>query len=52
MEEDQEYDGAGDPAQAFEALRAEVAALRQAIEAAVERQAPDTARTLGGSPRR
>jgi hypothetical protein len=26
MEEDQEYDGAGDPAQAFEALRAEVAA--------------------------
>jgi hypothetical protein len=33
MEEDQEHDGAGDPAQAFEALRAEVAALLQAIEA-------------------
>jgi hypothetical protein len=31
MEEEQEHDGADDPAQAFEALRAEVAALRQAI---------------------
>jgi hypothetical protein len=47
MEEDQEYDGAGDPAQAFEALRAEVAALRQAIEAAAERQAPDYSPDLG-----
>jgi hypothetical protein len=47
MEEDQEFDGAGDPAQAFEALRAEVAALRQAIEAAAERQAPDYSPDLG-----
>jgi hypothetical protein len=47
MEEDQEYDGAGDPAQAFEALRAEVAALRQAVEAAAERQAPDYSPDLG-----
>ena len=47
MEEDQEYDGAGDPAQAFEALRAEVAALRQAIEAAAEHQAPDYSPDLG-----
>ncbi|OYV54553.1 MAG: hypothetical protein B7Z71_13590, partial [Acidocella sp. 21-58-7] len=47
MEEDQEYDGAGDPAQAFEALRAEVAALRQAIDAAAERQAPDYSPDLG-----
>jgi hypothetical protein len=47
MEEDQEYDGAGDPAQAFEALRAEVAALRQDIEAAAERQAPDYSPDLG-----
>jgi hypothetical protein len=47
MEEDLEHDGAGDPAQAFEALRAEVAALRQAIEAAAERQAPDYSPDLG-----
>jgi hypothetical protein len=47
MEEDQEFDGVGDPAQAFEALRAEVAALRQAIEAAAERQAPDYSPDLG-----
>jgi hypothetical protein len=47
MEEEQEHDGAGDPAQAFEALRAEVAALRQAIEAAAERQAPDYSPDLG-----
>jgi hypothetical protein len=47
MEEDQEYDGAGDAAQAFEALRAEVAALRQVIEAAAERQAPDYSPDLG-----
>jgi hypothetical protein len=47
MEEDQEYNGAGDPAQAFEALRAEVAALRQAIEAVAERQAPDYSPDLG-----
>jgi hypothetical protein len=47
MEEDYDHDGAGDPAQAFEALRAEVAALRQAIEAAAERQAPDYSPDLG-----
>jgi hypothetical protein len=47
MEEEQDYDGAGDPAQAFDALRAEVAALRQAIEAAAERQAPDYSPDLG-----
>jgi hypothetical protein len=47
MEEEQDHDGAGDPAQAFEALRAEVAALRQAIEAAAERQAPDYSPDLG-----
>jgi hypothetical protein len=47
MEEDQKYDGAGDPAQAFDALRAEVAALRQAIEAAAERTAPDYSPDLG-----
>jgi hypothetical protein len=47
MEEEQEHDGAGDPAQAFEALRAEVAALRQAIEAAAERHAPDYSPDLG-----
>jgi hypothetical protein len=47
MEEDLEHDGAGDPAQAFEALRAEVAALRQAIEAVAERQAPDYSPDLG-----
>jgi hypothetical protein len=47
MEEEQEHDGAGDPAQAFDALRAEVAALRQAIEAAAERQAPDYSPDLG-----
>jgi hypothetical protein len=47
MEEEQEHDGAGDPAQAFEALRAEVAALRQAIEAGAERQAPDYSPDLG-----
>jgi hypothetical protein len=47
MEEEQEHDGAGDPAQAFEALRAEVAALRQAIEAVTERQAPDYSPDLG-----
>jgi hypothetical protein len=47
MEEEQEHDGAGDPAQAFDALRAEVAALRQAVEAAAERQAPDYSPDLG-----
>jgi hypothetical protein len=47
MEEDYDRDGAGDPAQAFEALRAEVAALRQAIEAATEHQAPDYSPDLG-----
>ncbi|OYV55538.1 MAG: hypothetical protein B7Z71_13155 [Acidocella sp. 21-58-7] len=47
MEEEQEHDGAGDPAQAFEALRAEVAVLRHAIEAAAERQAPDYSPDLG-----
>jgi hypothetical protein len=47
MEDEQEHDGAGDPAQAFEALRAEVAALRQAIEATAERQAPDYSPDLG-----
>jgi hypothetical protein len=47
MEEEQQHDGAGDPAQAFEALRAEVAALRQAIEAAAERTAPDYSPDLG-----
>lgn len=47
MEEEQEHDGAGDPAQAFEALQAEVAALRQAIEAVAERQAPDYSPDLG-----
>jgi hypothetical protein len=47
MEEEQEHDGAGDPAQAFDALRAEVAALRQAIEAAADRQAPDYSPDLG-----
>jgi len=40
-------DGTGDPAQAFEALRAEVAALRQAIEVAAEHQAPDYSPDLG-----
>ena len=40
-------DGTGDPAQAFEALRAEVAALRQAIAAVVEHQAPDYSPDLG-----
>lgn len=44
---EEEHDGAGDPAQAFDALRAEVAALRQAIEAAAERQAPDYSPDLG-----
>jgi hypothetical protein len=47
MEEDYDHDGVGDPAQAFEALRAEVAALRQAIEAAAERQTPDYSPDLG-----
>jgi hypothetical protein len=47
MQEEQEHDDAGDPAQAFEALRAEVAALRQAVEAAAERQAPDYSPDLG-----
>jgi hypothetical protein len=47
MEEEQEHDGAGDPAQAFDALRAEVAVLRHAIEAAAERQAPDYSPDLG-----
>jgi hypothetical protein len=47
MEEDYDHDGAGDPAQAFEALRAEVAVLRHAIEAAAERQAPDYSPDLG-----
>jgi hypothetical protein len=47
MEEEQEHDDASDPAQAFEALRAEVAALRQAIEAVAERQAPDYSPDLG-----
>jgi hypothetical protein len=47
MEEEQDHDGAGDPAQAFDALRAEVAALRQAIEAAAERTAPDYSPDLG-----
>jgi hypothetical protein len=47
MEEEQDHEGAGDPVQAFEALRAEVAALRQAIEAAAERQAPDYSPDLG-----
>ncbi len=47
MEEDYDHDGAGDPAQAFEALRAEVAALRQAIETAAERHAPDYSPDLG-----
>jgi hypothetical protein len=47
MEEDYDHDGTSDPAQAFEALRAEVAALRQAIEAAAERQAPDYSPDLG-----
>jgi hypothetical protein len=40
-------DGTGDPAQAFEALQAEVAALRQTIEAAAEQQAPDYSPDLG-----
>lgn len=40
-------DGAGDPARAFEALRAEVAALRQVVEAAAEHQAPDYSPDLG-----
>jgi hypothetical protein len=52
MEEDYDHDGAGDPAagdpaQAFEALRAEVAALRQAVDAVAERQAPDYSPDLG-----
>jgi lipopolysaccharide export LptBFGC system permease protein LptF len=47
MEEDYDHNGAGDPAQAFDALRAEVAALRQAVEAAAERQAPDYSPDLG-----
>jgi hypothetical protein len=47
MEEEQDHDGVGDAAQAFEALRAEVAALRQAVEAAAERQAPDYSPDLG-----
>lgn len=47
MEDGPEHeDGAGDPAAAFEALRAEVAALRQVIEAA-ELQAPDYSPDLG-----
>jgi len=47
MEDEQEHDGAGDAAQAFEALRAEVAALRQAVEAVTERTAPDYSPDLG-----
>ena len=47
MDTPDQEDGAGDPAQAFEALRAEVAALRQAIEAAAEQQAPDYSPDLG-----
>jgi hypothetical protein len=40
-------DGGGDPATAFEALRAEVAALRQAVEAAAGQKAPDYSPDLG-----
>jgi len=48
MEDAADHDnGTGDPAQAFEALRAEVAALRQAIEAAAEQQALDYSPDLG-----
>ena len=43
---EQDGDGAGDPAQAFEALRAEVAALRQVIEAGGP-QTPDYSPDLG-----
>ena len=48
MEDGPEHDGdgAGDPAEAFEALRAEVAALRQVIEA-VGPPAPDYSPDLG-----
>ena len=42
-----DHDDGGDPAQAFEALRAEVAVLRQAIEAAVEHQTRDYSPDLG-----
>jgi peptidoglycan/xylan/chitin deacetylase (PgdA/CDA1 family) len=47
MDTPDQDDEAGDPAQAFEALRAEVAALRQAIEAATEHPAPDYSPDLG-----
>ena len=40
-------DGGGDPVEAFEALRAEVAALRQAIETAAGQAAPDYSPDLG-----
>lgn len=47
MEDAPEHgEGTGDPVQAFEALRAEVAALRQVIEGA-ELQAPDYSPDLG-----
>lgn len=46
MDTPEQEDG-GDPAQAFAALQAEVAALRQAIEAAAEHQAPDYSPDLG-----